>query len=54
MVSELSPQLWGRHWEMTGEDTDLKEGKEDHQSRKRSHLLFSVSMGTNLDCKGRG
>lgn len=25
MVSELSPQLWGRHWEMTGDTGPLKQ-----------------------------
>lgn len=43
MVSELSPQLQQRHWEMTGEDTDLKEGQQGHQSRKRGHPLLCVS-----------
>lgn len=32
IVSELNPQfssapLWGRHWEVTSEDTGLKEGQ---------------------------
>lgn len=43
-MPEVSPQPWGRHWEMSDEDTDLGKGTAPLKQAE-SYLLPSVSMG---------